>query len=418
MPFIYANQAHPNMIITEEDKARPVKKVHLDKAQHLKYKFQPVYIPIEGGTDIVYKNPQDGKWYEDPACEPANPRVTIYCLTKSEACTGFCKRRLKEEARNMGILLAYKQPSKFELVIESGKGKGDMFYDGQPLKLPDAVMVRLGAAINYFGQAVLRQFQELDVKIFNDCRGMEVSRDKLFTGQVLATQGVPIPKSLLAEPSCEPEMIGRTLGWPVIMKAVSGSQGAFVWKFNSPEEMKVELPKVLAEHHFTYVVFQQYVKASVGKDLRLMVANGKVIGGVMRISTVGFKSNIHQGGVPHKLSTIKQELRDMAVNATKYCSLDIAGVDMLLDEEGYKVCEINSSPGWDARLEEHNGANVAKEMLQGVVDWAVDFCRKKTIRRHKRTLQRVELQDDHCAMVSKDAPNKKQKTEEEVHSSP
>ncbi|MGL6132900.1 MAG: hypothetical protein ACRC1L_01725, partial [Prochlorococcaceae cyanobacterium] len=43
--------------------------------------------------------------------------------------------------------------------------------------------------------------------------------------------------------------------------------------------------------------------------------------------------------------------------------LEIAGIDLLFDGEGYRVCEANSAPGFSG-FEAATGANVARQILQ------------------------------------------------------
>lgn len=65
----------------------------------------------------------------------------------------------------------------------------------------------------------------------------------------------------------------------------------------------------------------------------------------MRVAKKGFKSNFHQGGwvKPVKLTPAIEWL---AIEAARLIGLDIAGVDILIDKNTYKICEINSTPGF------------------------------------------------------------------------
>jgi len=48
---------------------------------------------------------------------------------------------------------------------------------------------------------------------------------------------------------------------------------------------------------------------------------------------------------------------------SRILALDIAGVDLLFDEKGFKICEVNSSPGFEG-MESCYDVNVADEMYQ------------------------------------------------------
>jgi glutathione synthase/RimK-type ligase-like ATP-grasp enzyme len=49
----------------------------------------------------------------------------------------------------------------------------------------------------------------------------------------------------------------------------------------------------------------------------------------------------------------------------KCLSLDIAGIDLLFDQEGYKVCEANSAPGFEG-FEKYCEINIAKSIVDYV----------------------------------------------------
>ena len=59
-----------------------------------------------------------------------------------------------------------------------------------------------------------------------------------------------------------------------------------------------------------------------------------------------------------------EEAKMIALEATRITGLDIAGVDLLFDDNGhYKVCEINSSPGFKG-LNQATGQNIAHNILK------------------------------------------------------
>ena len=59
-----------------------------------------------------------------------------------------------------------------------------MVYAGEPADLPDCVIPRVGAVVDYFGLAIMRQLETLGVLMFNPTPSIEISRDKLYTHQV------------------------------------------------------------------------------------------------------------------------------------------------------------------------------------------------------------------------------------------
>ena len=59
---------------------------------------------------------------------------------------------------------------------------------------------------------------------------MCVCSDKLLTAQVLSANNIPIPKTVLSMYPFDAKFIAKELGFPLIVKKVSGARGEAVWK--------------------------------------------------------------------------------------------------------------------------------------------------------------------------------------------
>ncbi len=95
-------------------------------------------------------------------------------------------------------------------------------------------------------------------------------------------------------------------------------------------------------------LFQQYIKASHGRDVRVLVVDGKAVAAMERRSSDGsFKSNISLGGQATRFD-LPPKMARLAIETARALNLDVAGVDILFDEDGYRICEANSSPGFHA----------------------------------------------------------------------
>jgi gamma-F420-2:alpha-L-glutamate ligase len=78
----------------------------------------------------------------------------------------------------------------------------------------------------------------------------------------------------------------------------------------------------------------------------VLVVNGKAVAAMERKSCDGsFKSNISLGGIGTRFD-LPDDMAELAVKVSAVLGLDVAGVDILFDEKGYRVCEANSSPGF------------------------------------------------------------------------
>ena len=73
----------------------------------------------------------------------------------------YSTRRLKEAALSRGHNVKVLNTLKFAIDLQ--KGIPDLYFRQKALSHYDAVLPRIGASITYFGTAVVRQFQEMDV---------------------------------------------------------------------------------------------------------------------------------------------------------------------------------------------------------------------------------------------------------------
>jgi RimK family alpha-L-glutamate ligase len=168
----------------------------------------------------------------------------------------------------------------------------------------------------------------------------------MYANQILAQAGLPIPKTMLTRFPCKAELVEKVVGFPCVIKVVTGSHGAGVYLCHTPKEFE-DLSELISALDFkNSMIVQEYVQASEGRDLRVIVIGGRVIGAMLRQATDGsFKANITRGGKGLAYD-VDDQMEMLAVQVAKTLDLDIAGIDLLFHPDGYKICEANSSPGF------------------------------------------------------------------------
>jgi len=89
------------------------------------------------------------------------------------------------------------------------------------------------------------------------------------------------------------------------------------------------------------------MRASYGRDIRVFTIGGRAIAAMERSSPESeFKANFSAGGQVRRIE-ITPEIEWMSSEASRILGLDFAGVDLLYDGEHYKICEVNSAPGFE-----------------------------------------------------------------------
>ncbi len=214
--------------------------------------------------------------------------------------------------------------------------------------------------------------ERLGFKLFNTHRAIRICDDKAQTYIALAGKGVNLPKTIFGalcfrnekdiDDSWANEIINK-LGLPVIVKECYGSLGAGVFKAENKTELVELMKKVKLKPH----LFQEYVGASSGKDVRVIVIGGKAKCAMLRSNQNDFRSNVELGGKGEAIE-LSTKFRETAEMCAKVLGLDYCGVDLMISKKGQPiVCEVNSNAFFEG-IEKATGFNVAKEYAMHVIN--------------------------------------------------
>lgn len=270
-------------------------------------------------------------------------------------------KRFLDEATENDIDLKIVYPEQLDLIVTKD-GKKSIFLDGKSVELPHFVLPRMGSHTTYFSLAVLRHLEKLGVYIVNPPDSIDIVKDKLYSQQILATNNVPVPKTMLVKFPVNIDLVEENLGFPVIVKTIHGSQGSGVYLSENRSSFKDLMQLIHSTDTNMNIILQEFIKNSYGRDLRVFVIGGRVIGCMERSSAdQNFKANFSQGGKvkPYELNA---EIEWLATESAKILGLDIAGIDLLFDNEHFKICEANSAPGFQG-FESATGINIPLEIF-------------------------------------------------------
>jgi gamma-F420-2:alpha-L-glutamate ligase len=271
------------------------------------------------------------------------------------------RQRFIEEAEKQSIDLSVVFADEIDLIVSRDDRKS-IQYQNSIVSLPDVLLARTGSGTGYFNLSVLRQFERLNVPTLPNSNAIEASKDKMYANQIMAQAGLPIPKTMLTRFPCKAELVEKQVGFPCVMKVVTGSHGAGVYLCENAKQFE-DLSELISSIDFkASMIVQQYISYSEGRDLRVIVIGGRVVGAMLRRSTDGsFKANISRGGEGVAYD-VDDEMEMLAIQVAKVLDLDIAGVDLLFGTDGYKICEANSSPGFKG-FESALGINIPEKVF-------------------------------------------------------
>lgn len=252
-------------------------------------------------------------------------------------------RRFREAAAHLGVSL--------RLVLEGGdipdwRGEGAVLLRG--VRDPE----RRGA------------WQAAVPNIVQSARAWKLATDKAEYPALCSRLGLPFPASYLPGTSLD------SLRAPLVIKPRFGMKGRGIAFLESQEafgawrrERGLEGPGALLPESF---IAQDYIAESQGRDLRVFIAEGRVLGCIERESTGG-ASNLAAGGRARP-AMAGRELEEAALKLLAEAGLAYGTADFLYGAQGPLFCELNADPGFQG-LEEALGLDAAAAILRSVPGW-------------------------------------------------
>lgn len=265
-------------------------------------------------------------------------------------------QRLKAELENLGVATEILRNDFFGAKIEGG----------------NLAPVLNGADFCVYldkDKYVSQVLEKNGLRLFNSHSAIQACDDKAVTSIALANCGIKMPKTLAgllcydenAEiPQSTFDKIESELGYPIIIKECYGSLGKGVYKADNRDGLLALAKKLKCRPH----LFQQCIKESLGKDVRVIVIGGQVIAAMQRQSKNDFRSNIELGGKGKKFD-IPPDIAELCVKTAEILGLDYCGIDLLSGNDGYYVCEVNSNAFFGG-IEAVTGVNVARAYAEHI----------------------------------------------------
>jgi RimK family alpha-L-glutamate ligase len=311
--------------------------------------------PIGGASDAECAHAVDDECMGMAALTPTHPRLAGDLSSPIElvAVVGWeqqTSRELADEWLKGGIPAVCLSPHEASSLLGPG----------------DTALVRLDVLPTLDGvEEGLDESAELGrhgVRVLNSRSALVRAHDKLLTAQRLVAARIPHPKTVLLPRA------GAPLGLrpPLVLKPRFGSWGIDVFRCDSEREVEAVIRSVRHRPWFRrHGALLQELVPSTGRDFRLLVANGRVVGGVQRVASPGeWRTNVSLGAVRLPVNPAP-ELSRLAVAAAAAIGADFVGVDLLPLDDGCAVIELNGAVEFD-RSYDLNGQDVYEQLARAL----------------------------------------------------
>lgn len=249
-----------------------------------------------------------------------------------------------------------------DLIISDGSLS--IAYHGQTIEDIDAIIPRIGASWTSYGAAVIRQFEYLDVFTTLSSEALVNARNKLICSQILSSQGMHLPKSIVSNNSyAYGNLLNQFDGEKVVIKLVNSTHGVGVLLANKGGQAENILEAFTRSRQKSMI--QEYIKEAGGSDIRVFIVDDAVVASMKRQAQPGeFRSNLHRGG-SSSIEEISDDEARIALSAAKILGLKVAGVDMLRSDRGALLLEVNASPGLEG-IEKTTKMDIAGRIINFV----------------------------------------------------
>lgn len=189
------------------------------------------------------------------------------------------------------------------------------------------------------GLWIVNQLEAQGVRVFNRPSALLAAHDKLITARLLSAAGIPHPRTrrLHAETSID------GLRLPVVAKPRFGSWGRDVELCGNRRTLADYVKRMQRRPWWRTGGIVQELVPPRSSDLRVIVSGGEVVGAAIRLAAEGeWRTNVALGG-RSTAATPPHDACELALTAARTLGIDLAGVDLLRDDEGWVVLEVNGA---------------------------------------------------------------------------
>lgn len=275
-----------------------------------------------------------------------------------------------------------------EFEVDLGKD-GGVLYAGTPLKQYDCMYMKGSGRYANLLRAIASMLNDRTFIPIKPA-AFTAGHDKLLTHINLQRHSVPQPMTYIAATSVAAKKIVKKMPYPIVLKLPTGTHGKGVMLADSYESASsmIDALAVLKQPF----LLQEYIETG-GTDTRAFVVGDEVVASMKRIAVTGEKrANIHAGGRGEAVA-LNAQAKKTALLAARAMGAEICGVDMLESARGYKVIEVNISPGLQG-ITKATGVKVADHIAKYLFERTKEFKKELEAKGKKEVLHEIAPHKD------------------------
>jgi [lysine-biosynthesis-protein LysW]--L-2-aminoadipate ligase len=248
---------------------------------------------------------------------------------------GMLCSRIRVEEKLLRDALVYRG-----IEVEIVDDRALTFTLAQPIRRWDAVLERSISQTR--GLAITSVLERGGIPTINTHAVTATCASKLDTSAALEAAGVPTPATAIAFTPEAALVAAEELGYPVVLKPVSGSWGRLLAKINDRDaaEALFEHKALLGGPEHSIFYLQGHIDKP-GRDIRAFVVGDSVICAIYRESEHWVTNTAR--GARTRNCPVDATLRDLSVRAAAAVGGGVLAIDLLEDRDGLLVSEVNAT---------------------------------------------------------------------------
>ena len=191
-------------------------------------------------------------------------------------------------------------------------------------------------------ELILDYLNNRGIRTINSSQATRVCNNKALCTWELQKYNIPVPKTVVIFSKDEAIKEAKKLGYPVVAKPIIGSWGRLLAKIDNQNTLEsiLEHKEALSSPYHSFFYLQEYIRKP-DRDIRVLMIGGEPIAAMYRKSS-HWITNTAKGAVPIKLK-LNTELINLTKKVAEMLHVEIAGIDIVETDFGYKVLEVNST---------------------------------------------------------------------------
>lgn len=238
----------------------------------------------------------------------------------------------------------------------------------------DALFIRETTTISNHTYRFARRAQQEGMPVIDDPLSMIRCTNKVYLNELMMTNKVPVPPTVIVAGPADFEVAAQTLGFPLVLKIPDSSFSRGVRKCVDFEELKKLATEWMEDSDL--LIAQKFIPTQF--DWRIGVLGGEPLFAIHYLMAKKHWQIVHhkangkpdQGGI--KTFTLKDtpsHVLETAVRAARCIGNGLYGVDLKETKDGIFVIEVNDNPNLDHGCEDSGEKD---ELWVRLTQWFLD----------------------------------------------